>query len=180
MKKFMKKCIISIISIYLLLSIIINVYYYIETKKFNNQFNFNLNGENIEQQVIVPSNFSIEQLIQISNYSGKLELAMINIKLLFASIILGILIGLTLSIKEDLKYKYLFIYAILYIIINTVITVITVLIFQYNGVELSFIEQYTKTIKIYIIPYTIAYFIIFFVNFCNTKVKIKNINKELK
>ncbi len=169
MKNIIKKCCIFTAIIYLVLSLVINIYFYVE--KSNESAS--LMQENIEQTIT----------INIANNAytvGYMNMAKINIQIFILSLFLGTVTGLILTRKESSKIKFIIIYIFVNILWNTLVTLITLILFNTHNLEINFFEMYLKILILNDIPYTITYSIILIIRAIDSKMKIKKLNTTLK
>ena len=160
----MKKTVIirSLICIcitYMIISMILNIYYCISLKQNINEMNLSENCEIHQEEIYSPNNMTVGDLISLSNFSGKLEITYINLKVGISAIILGTIIALSILIKEKPKIKFILIFIFGYMIINLLFSILGVYIFRNYGIEISLMERYIDNIKYSIIP-CISIFII--------------------
>lgn len=171
MKNIIKKCCIFTAIIYLVLSLVINIYFYVE--KSNESAS--LMQENIEQTITININ------IANNAYTvGYMNMAKINIQIFILSLFLGTVTGLILTRKESSKIKFILIYIFGNILWNILVTLIALILFNTHNLEINFFEMYLKILILNAIPYTITYSIILIIRAIDSKMKIKKLNTTLK
>lgn len=180
MKKIIIRSLIFICISYILISIIVSTYSLINVNQNVEDITLSPDSEIHQEVVSVPTNMKVGDLITLSNNSGKLEIIYLNLKILISSVVIGILLSLTTFLKEESNVKFILIFILGYLIINLFFSLITVYIFQTNGVEISFFERYIDIMKYTFIPYSIIYLILFLLQKYYLKKKVCELNKYVK
>ena len=165
---------------YMVISVILNMYYCISFKQNINEMKLSEKYATHQEEVYVPNDLTVGDLNNLSNYSGKLEIIYFNFKVVISSIVLGTIIALTTLLKEESKIKFILVFILGYMIINLFFSILTVYIFQNNGVEISFFERYIDAMKYSIIPYISIFIIILLIQKYFLKKKVNELNKIIK
>lgn len=160
MKRVIIRSLIFICITYMVISIVLNIYYCINFKQNINEINLSDKYVMQQEEIYVPNDMTVGDLINLSNFSGKLEIIYFNFKVATVSIVLGTIIALLTLLKEESKIKIILIFILGYMIINLFFSLFTVYIFRNNGIEISLFERYIDTIKYSIIPYISIFIII--------------------
>lgn len=178
MKKVLKRSLISIVMVYVVISMVCNFYSLLQTKqwiankKFSNQMQ--------EVKISIPENMTMGDMIQIDKKISIYEENVMQIKLFVISSFMGILIGLVLSLKENAKIKLILIFIVGNVVLTNFLT--TVVYFKYynNGLTQSYFHIYMENTMKLFIPYTICCIMIYLVYLLDSKRLTENMNKNLK
>lgn len=180
MKKIIIRSLICVCVTYMILSMILSIYYLINVNQNIKDIPLNKNSEIHQEEIYISNNMTVGNLIDLSNYSGKLDIIYSNLINIIISVVLGLIISLTTFLKEESKSKFILIFILGYIIINLFFSLFTVYIFLNNGIEISFSEKYIDSIKYTFIPYCIIFFIISLVQKFVFRKKVNELNKIIK